>query len=806
MLGIGAMGSAAYVFVPSNLANPLYYAVITAALGLGWVGILRRPFSGRWIAVLLVAGISAWIVTDWLWWLARLLGHPVPFPSPIDALYMSGYLLMFAALVWFWRRHMTGVLDGLLESAIIATAFSVFTWAAIIAPTGGWTRGSGFSTSTALAYPVLDAVLLVGLGQLLLVPSLRHARALQAMTLGIAMFLFSDVVYAYDSVRGTVVEGTWRDCGWMFAYVLWGFAALHPSLRLLGTAQPRPVRFWLLRTSLLALACLSLPFAFVIAMRRDVMDAALFLALGSFMVVAVFLRMSLILRVQERREDELAETLGKLETLIEASPLAIVAVGRKSLVTLWNPSAEQLFGWSAEEAIGKPYPLTPSAEATQSLERVYAGESFHGETERKCKDGSTVETIVSSAPLRDRAGEVVGGVSLFVDTSERKGLEEKLRHSQRLETVGQLAGGVAHDFNNLLTAISGYCTLSLERANGDPELTHDLQEIAHAGERATELTRQLLAFGRRQVLQTTAFDLNQAVIETNDILGRLLGEQIRIVNALEPSGCPVKTDQGQIGQVLMNLAVNARDAMPEGGTLSFLTEDIDLAASQAEPLALHEGRYAHLRVTDTGQGMQKEVSERIFEPYFTTKEVGKGTGLGLATVYGIVTQSGGQISVESELGVGTSFDIYLPWNVLEPSSASSEQDQWAPGGYERILLVEDEPGVREITARMLAQKGYEVIVAAESKQAIDLASRVDFDLLVTDVVLPGMDGRRLAAKLCSRKPDLRVVYVSGYTRDGLEEGDLDQVTRFLQKPYSADDLASTVRGALDSNLLIATSR
>ena len=806
MLGIGTMGAFAYVFVPSNLADPLYYAVTTAALGLGWVGILRRPFPGRWIAVLLVAGISTWAVADWLWWLVELLEKSVPFPSPIDALYMSGYLLTFAALVWFWRRHMTGVLDGLLESAIIATAFGVFIWAAVIAPAGGQAQGSDPAVFTAVAYPVLDAILLVGFGQLLLAPALRHSRALRAMTLGIALFLFSDVVYAYDFVRGTTVNGTWRDCGWLLAYVLWGFAGLHPSLRTLGTSQVSPVRSWVFRTLLLAVACLSIPFGLVIAERRGVLNIALFFALSSFAIVAVFVRMSLILRVQQHREDELAETLGKLETLIEASPLAIVAVGRKSLVTLWNPSAEELFGWSAEEAIGKPYPLGANEEATQNLERVYAGESFHGETERKCKDGSTVEAIVSSAPLRNRAGEVIGGVSLFVDTSERKALEERLRHSQRLETVGQLAGGVAHDFNNLLTAISGYCTLSLERANGDPELTHDLQEIAHAGERATELTRQLLAFGRRQVLQTTAFDLNQAVIETNDILGRLLGEQIRIVNALEPSGCPVKTDQGQIGQVLMNLAVNARDAMPEGGTLSFVTEDIDLADWQAEPLALHAGRYAHLRVTDTGQGMEKEVSERIFEPYFTTKEVGKGTGLGLATVYGIVTQSGGQISVESELGVGTSFDIYLPWNELEPLSASGEQDQWTPGGHERILLVEDEPGVREITARMLALKGYEVIVAAESKQAIDLASRVEFDLLVTDVVLPGMDGRRLAAELCSRKPGLRVVYVSGYTRDGLEEGDLDQGTRFLEKPYSADDLARTVRGALDSNLLAAVSR
>lgn len=237
-----------------------------------------------------------------------------------------------------------------------------------------------------------------------------------------------------------------------------------------------------------------------------------------------------------------------------------------------------------------------------------------------------------------------------------------------------------------------------------------------------------------------------------------------------------------------------------------MTENVDLTALQAEPLALQAGRYAHLRVTDTGHGMNKKTRERVFEPYFTTKAVGKGSGLGLATAYGIVSQSGGQISVESKLGAGTSFDIHLPWSKRELSPAPSERDQGSSGGSERILLVEDEPGVREITSRMLARRGYEVIVAAEPKQALELASRVDFDLLVTDVVLPGMDGQRLAAELRSRKPGLRVVYVSGYPRDGLEEADLEQGITFLQKPYSTDDLSHTVRSALDFDQLVGASR
>jgi len=808
VLGVGAAGTVAYAFAPSSrVADILYYSVGTVALALGWIGILRRRFSGRWIAVSLILGATAWLVADWIWCLLELFGYSVPFPSPIDALYLAGYPLTLVALVWFWRRLMTGVLGGMLESVILATAFSIFTWAAVVAPAGGAHRDLSLLTITAVSYPALDAMLLVGLAQLLLVPSLRRMRSLQVLTLGIALFLVSDAFYAFGSVRDVYVANTWRDSGWLLAYVLWGFAGLHPSLRRFVTSQPGSIRRpWAFSTSVLALACLGMPVAILIAARRNALNPTVFLALGSLMIAAVFVRMALILRVQQRREDELAETLEKHRTLIEAAPLAIIAVGRKHLVTLWNPGAEQLFGWPAEEAVGKPYPLCASAEVSENLDRILAGEAFHGESERLRKDGSTVEVTVSSAPRRNQAGEVVGAVSLFLDISERKALEEKLRHSQRLETVGQLAGGVAHDFNNLLTAITGYCNLSLERANGDQELAHDLREIARASDRATGLTRQLLAFGRRQVLRPTVFDLNQAVTEMEAILGRLLGEQIRIVHTLEPSGCPVKIDQGQIEQVLMNLAVNARDAMPQGGTLSFVTESADLTALQAEPLELQAGVYAHLRVSDTGHGMDEKTCSSAFEPYFTTKDVGKGSGLGLATVYGIVSQSGGRISVESKLGEGTSFDIYLPRSELEPSASSDADDQPIAGGCERILLVEDEPGVREITARMLARRGYEVIVAAEPKQAIALAAQVEFDLLVTDVVLPGMDGQRLATELRSRKRELRVVYVSGYPRDGLVEGELNGRTRFLQKPYSTDELALTVRGALDTSLVAGASR
>jgi PAS domain S-box-containing protein len=808
-LAVGVAGSFAYAVIPSNrIQNLLYYSIGTIALGIGFAGILRRRFPGQRFMVLLLAGVATWLVADWLWWLFELSGYSLPFPSPIDLLYLCGYPLTFVAVVWLWRRHMMGAFGGLLESAILATAFGVLTWAAVIAPAGGREYVSGFAAVTAFTYPLLDAMLLVGLGQLLLVPSLRRTRALQALTLGIALYLSSDALYAFSSLRGIYVDNTWRDTGWMLAYVLWGFAGAHPSLRSLciGTVQRSPIRRWALRTSLLGLSALSLPIALLIAERRDTAHTTAYLfAGGAFVIVAVSLWIGSLLSAQQRREDELADALAKLQTLIETAPLAIVAVERNRLVTLWNPGAERLFGWQADEVVGKPYPLSTGERTDQNLDLLLSGETLSEESETTRKDGSTVEVAVSSAPLVNPAGGVVGAVILFQDASERRALEEKLRHSQRLEMVGQLAGGVAHDFNNLLTAITGYCSFSLERARGDPELTHNLQEISRASERATELTQQLLAFGRRQVLRPSTFDLNKAVVETNAIIGRVLGENIRIINALDPAGCPVKADQGQIEQVLMNLAVNARDAMPEGGALSFMTENIKLSAAQAESLTLSPGRYARLRVTDTGQGMSSETYEHIFEPFFTTKDVGEGSGLGLATVYGIVSQSGGQITVESEPGWGSNFSIYLPWAELEHSQSSAETDQRPARGRERVLLVEDEPGVREITMKMLEQQGYEVTAAADPKQAIDIASHADFDLLVTDLVLPGMNGQRLSEELRSRKVGLRVVYVSGYPRDGLKVEGLDPDIRFLQKPYSVDELARTIRSVLDSNPLADAS-
>jgi len=387
----------------------------------------------------------------------------------------------------------------------------------------------------------------------------------------------------------------------------------------------------------------------------------------------------------------------------------------------------------------------------------------------------------------------------MVDALEES--EEQLRQSQKMEAVGQLAGGIAHDFNNLLTAISGHCELALARI-GDAELKlrANIEAIAGAAERATRLTRHLLAFSRRQVLQPTVFDLNDAVTGSDALFRRLLGAHVEIRTSLAPDGCPIEADRSQVEQILMNLAVNARDAMPDGGILRIETETVELAGPEARRrFDAPEGEYALLRVADTGIGMDAETRVHALEPFFTTKPPGEGTGLGLSMVFGSVRQSGGYLSLASEPGAGTTFEILLPLVAAlapaEPLAASRLRDTT---GSERILLVEDEPAVRALTCEILADRGYDVVAAADGEEAVGLAAAQSFDLVVTDMVMPKMRGAELAAKLRRSHVGLPVIFMSGYAYSTAEGGGLAHDDLFIQKPFSAHDLTVLVRMTLDS--------
>jgi two-component system, cell cycle sensor histidine kinase and response regulator CckA len=398
-------------------------------------------------------------------------------------------------------------------------------------------------------------------------------------------------------------------------------------------------------------------------------------------------------------------------------------------------------------------------------------------------------------------GAPVRAVGISLDVTERRSLEEQYQQAQKMEAVGRLAGGVAHDFNNLLTVILGYCELMLpEFKPGDPHQT-DIEEIQKAGTRAAGLTRQLLAFSRKQIIEPKLLDLNLIATEMQSMLERLIGEDVKIVLTLRPELAPVRADRGQIEQVVMNLAVNARDAMPKGGTLTIETANVVLDEHYAKMhRTVKPGVHVALTVTDTGTGMTPAVRARLFEPFFTTKEVGKGTGLGMATVYGIVTRSGGSIGVYTEVGKGTSFEVYFP----RAAGAHAVVDAPAPKtrphlGTQTVLVVEDEEGLRELARKLLQKQGYTVLLAANADEALRLfEANLSIDVLLTDVVMPGASGPELTRKLAEQRPALRVIYMSGYTEDAIvQHGILEPGIAFLNKPFNSETLGAKIRDVLE---------
>jgi PAS domain S-box-containing protein len=397
-------------------------------------------------------------------------------------------------------------------------------------------------------------------------------------------------------------------------------------------------------------------------------------------------------------------------------------------------------------------------------------------------------------------GEPVRGVGMSLDVTERHMLEAQFQQAQKMEAIGQLAGGVAHDFNNLLTVILGFCELLLADLTPNDPRQSDIAEIQNAGTRAAGLTRQLLAFSRKEIIQPARLDLNVIVADIRAMLARLIGENVTVVLSLGTALAPVKADRGQVEQIVLNLAVNARDAMPQGGTLTIATANVELDEDFETHLAVNPGPYVVLTVTDTGTGMTPEVQARLFEPFFTTKAPGTGTGLGLATVYGIATRSGGGVTVESQLGSGTSFKVYFPrTDTTEPAVAAPPPVVRRRARMLTVLVVEDADGLRELTKRLLEKQGYTVLLAANADEALHLfGEHPSIDLLLTDVVMPGASGPELVRKLVEQRPDLKVIYMSGYTDEAIvHHGVLNSGIVFLHKPFSSEGLEQKIREADD---------
>src|SRR5256885_10696243 len=511
----------------------------------------------------------------------------------------------------------------------------------------------------------------------------------------------------------------------------------------------------------------------------------------------------------ERAERALREANEHLAAVIQSSPLAIYTLDPTSTVLTWNRAAEALYGWQAEEAIGRPL-----ATISQDLEdhvrlrdRVLRGEALRGvEVTRRRKDGTLLNVSLSVAPLHDAGGRVTGMLAIAADLTEMRQLEVQYRHAQKMEAVGRLAGGIAHDFNNLLTAIIGTTALVLEDLGLESRARLDIQEIDKAAKRAAGLTRQLLIFSRQQVLEPRALDPNAVGGNLEKMLHRLIGEDIELVTKPAATLGAVRADPGPLEQAIVNLVVNARDAMPKGGRLTIETADVELDRGYvARRVPAPAGPYGPLAVSDTGVGMDGATKARLFEPFFTTKEPGRGTGLGLATVYGIVKQSGGYVWAYSELGHGTTFKIYLP-RVSETPEAP-EPTTGAPTavrGSETVLVVADPEKVRKPTKRVLEGRGYTVLAARDGAEALEIVGQpaTQIHLMITDVVMPGMNGRELAELACAKRSDLRVLYVSGYTGEAvLQHRLLEPGVAFLQKPFTPDVLARKTRELLDRNQL-----
>jgi PAS domain S-box-containing protein len=512
-------------------------------------------------------------------------------------------------------------------------------------------------------------------------------------------------------------------------------------------------------------------------------------------------------RAAARALDATEAVSARLAAAITQAPVSVVVTDPGAAIIYVNPAFERLTGYTAAEAIGQNTRLLKSGKHDvefyrQMWETLLRGEVWTGRLINRRKDGTLFTEEARIAPVHDTAGSLVNYVAVKRDVTSEMELQERLLSAEKMEAIGRLAGGVAHDFNNLLGIITGYADLAQRGLPADDPVYSKLGQIGKAAERAAGLTRQLLAFSRKQILQPRVLDLNLLVSEMEKMLQRLVREDIQLVVTLSPRVGNVTADPAQIQQVLLNLVANARDAMPGGGRLGIRTAsaEFDAAYAASHPPA-RPGRYVMLAVSDTGEGMSAEIQARLFEPFFTTKELGKGTGLGLATVYGVVKQSGGHIFVYSEPGLGTTFKIYLPL-VEQDATMEPLETEAAEGvrGSETILVAEDEPMLREVVREALAGEGYRVLLARDAAEALQTADehQGEIHLLLSDVVMPGFTGVDVAEQLRPTRPRMKVLFISGYAdAPMLQWGRIGVRPAFLGKPFGSGQLLRKVRAVLD---------
>jgi len=517
------------------------------------------------------------------------------------------------------------------------------------------------------------------------------------------------------------------------------------------------------------------------------------------------LLVSMVRDVSERRaaQQQVAEINQMLEAVLHASPLAIISLDLESRVRVWNPAAERIFGWKAEEVLGQPIPVIPEKEGAQFeflRHTVLEGNKIIGvEVRRNTREGKVLDLSLSAGPMRNAAGAVTGTMAVLEDITRRKQLERQLEQSRKMEVLGRLAAGVAHDFNNLLTAVLLYSGLMGHQVARGSRLRKNLGEIRKAAERGAALVNQLLAYTRQQTAQPQVLNLNAVIAGIAGMLQRLVGEDIKLETICAADLGNVIADPAQMEQVILNLAANARDAMPGGGRLLLETANQGIASTPAGRVG-KRGAWVVLTVADGGAGMDAEMKAKAFEPFYTTKERGKGTGLGLASVQSLVQQAGGEIEVESEPGKGTTVRVSLPRvDDQEPQGRAPASPVVAGGSaQETLLLVEDDEAVRGSLAQTLERTGYRVLQARHGAEALRVLQAFDgsIDLMITDLIMPGMSGRDLAQRATRLRPGLRVLYVSGYS----DEARLEQLAGqpFIPKPFEETGLHRKLRELLDA--------
>ena len=690
-----------------------------------------------------------------------------------------------------------------LDVSIVAWSGAMIIWHFFIYPVA---RGAGqdlLASFGASLFPVMDLALVFSIGAIV-IRGLRHSTRVALSVAGIALlFVFSgDMIADTEQLRGVYTPG--GASGWLYS-IAWLALALGAYLQWRVPDRGRPIRGLAdYARSVPWIPYIAVAAAFILPAIRDWNDPDML----RIHVPATGLLMALVvarLGATSRQNASLAAAeRGRLAAAVDQAAEAILTTDRAGHVTYVNLAFTRITGYAATEIVGNSPDVLRQhldrAVLEELMSALVRGESWAGRLILRRLDGTSIDVDMAVSPLRDANGAIEGSVAVARDISRERALEGQLSQAQRMEAVGRLAGGIAHDFNNILTAISGFGELAAGELPADHPVASDINQILAASDRAAALTRALLAFSRRQVMQPRPVDLNHVLDGLTPMLGRLIGEDVQLIVRLEPQLGLAMADRAQVEQVVLNLAVNARDAMPEGGTLTIATknEDVDIAYARAHVGAV-PGPYVALVVSDTGVGMTPEVMEHAFAPFFTTKARGKGTGLGLSTAIGIVQQSGGFVDVQSELEVGSVFTIHLP---RSESAARPDETLYSTstplGGKETILVAEDEEAVRTFVERVLMRAGYRVLTATAGAEALAIAKRnPDLDLLFTDVVMPGMSGVQLAASLTAIHPNLPVIYASGYSEEGVLRGLGDSHVPYISKPFASSVLLARVREVLD---------